>query len=181
MPKRGEPEPPPARRPWGRYRLAAVIGIGIVAVLLIANTHPWTYVAPPPPSFQLKTLTVTFTGSGSGAVHSGDLCLGHCPLSAAVGSSASVAFLVEPNTAITGNCDPSPHFTITKVAENPSSAAFALTAVSANNGEKLPVTIPDPLGGTTCVDTDQIWVTFSVADQGPSSQTPALQVTVTES
>lgn len=165
------------RRFWGRYQLLAVCVIGAVAVVLIANTHPWSFLEPVP-SFELVTLDVTYTGSGATGVHSGSICPNECPVRAGVGSTVTVGFLVVPVSSV--NCSPSTYFTITKVTQT-STGAFSLTGVSANAGAKLPVTIPNPVGGKSCETSDEIYVAFSVSDQGPSSQTPVLEVTVTQS
>jgi len=149
-------------------------------VVLIATIHPWWTTATPVPAFTLESLTVAFTGSGASAVHATSVCAGHCPVRLSVGERQTLVFTVTPTTHIT-NCSPSPYYTVTNVVETSSGGAFGLVNVSANSGASLPVNIPSPLGGPTCVTTAQIWVTFGVADQGPSNQTPALKVTVTQS
>jgi len=175
------PEAPRRRRRWGRWTLVAVCAIGAVAVILIATTRPtWIY-GPREPEFTLESIAVGFTGSGAGAVSATSICGGHCPVRLSVGTTQLLAFTVTPSTPI-GNCSPSTHFTVTKVVESSTTGAFPVDSVSADvHHTALPVTIPNPLGGSTCVTTAQIWVTFGVVDQGPSTQTPSLKVTVTES
>ena len=170
--------PPAARRPfWTRNRLLAVCVAGVVAVIVIANTHPWSLLEPAP-SIELASLGVTMVGSGAGGVHAASTCANQCPVRANVGSTVTVSFLVVPYGSIT--CTPSVYYTITKVTQT-STGAFTLTGVTANSGAKLPVTLPDPVGGSTCQTSDEIFVSFSVANQGPSTQTPTVQVTVTQS
>jgi len=180
MAERRPAAPAQPRRTWGRYRIAAVVVAGAVAVLLIANSHPWSLAGPAPAAFELKSLSVTFTGSGSGGVMAVSVCQTECPVHAHVGDTATVGFTVSPVHAFTGNCSPSVYYTVTKVTES-STGAFQVANVTANSNEKLPVTLPDPLGKPGCLVNDQIWVVFTVVDSGPSVQTPTLQVTVTQS
>lgn len=171
--------PPPKRPFWGRYRLLAAVGAGVVAVVLIATTHPWIPSGPAPPTFVLKGMTITFAGTGATGVKSELVCAGVCPVSAPVGSFPRVPFSVSPTSTSTGNCSPTTYYSITAVSVV-SPVAFTLHALSVNSGGALPVTLPDPYGGTTCVETVEIWVTFSVADVGPANQTPTLKVSVTK-
>jgi len=171
-------ETPPPRRPfWGRYRLLAAVAAGAVAVLLIATTHPWISSGPPPPTIVLKSLTISFTGTGASGVQSELVCESSCPVSAQVGSYPRVPFSVSPVSPAVGTCSPTPYYNITAVAvETPE--AFTIHAISVNDGQSLPVTLPDPFGGSSCVETVQIWVTFAVADVGAASQSPTLKVSV---
>ena len=169
--------PPARRRFWTRGRLLAVCVAGVVAVIVIANTHPWSLLETTP-TIELQSLGVTMVGSGATGVHAPSPCAGQCPVAAHAGSTVTVSFLVVPYGSIT--CNPSVYYTITKVTQT-STGAFTLTGVTANSGAKLPVTIPDPVGGSTCQTSDEIYVSFSVTNQGPSSQIPTLQVTVTQS
>ena len=175
------PVPPPARRRrLGRLQLVGICIAGVVVVLLVATVHPWWGKPTPPPTFTLVTLDVTFNGSASSAVHATSICAGHCPITLSAGTEQTLAFTVTPYTAI-ANCSPSTYYTVTKVTETTTGSAFQLNSVSADTGTKLPVTIPNPLGSSTCVTTATIYVSFGVADQGPTNQTPALKVTVTHS
>jgi hypothetical protein len=172
------PSAPPARRRfWTRYRLLAICVVGVVAVALIANTHPWNFLEPSP-SFVLQSVTVTIGGSGASGVHSASVCSQQCPFSAKVGTNPTFDLLIVPDASM--NCSPTVHYSITKVATS-SSGAFSISGVTANSGEKLPVTLPDPLGAPVCQTRDTLHVSLSVSDQGPSTQTLALQVTVTHS
>jgi len=173
-------ELPPARRPfWGRYRLLAAIAAGAVAVVLIATTHPWVPSGPPPPTFVLKSMSISFGGTGSSGVQSELVCADACPVSAQVGSYPRVPFSVSPQSTSTGNCSPSTYYSITAVAVV-TPEAFTIHSISVNSGGSLPVTLPDPYGGTSCVETVEIWVTFSVANVGPATQSPSLKVSVTK-
>ncbi|MGB6500253.1 MAG: hypothetical protein WBG19_02475 [Thermoplasmata archaeon] len=181
MPPKPVDPPPRPRRRLGRWPLIAICTVGAIAVILIATTHPWWTAATPEPTITLTTMSISFTGSGSGAVKATSVCAGHCPVLLSVGGSQTLTFTVTPDTAFT-NCDPSVYYTVTKVTETTTGGAFPIAGVTADSGRtSLPVTIPNPVGSTTCVTTAQIWVDFNVVDQGPSSQTPALKVTVIQS
>jgi len=152
---------------------------GAIAVVVIATVHPWWIDSATGPEFTLSTLAITFAGSAATAVTATTVCGGHCPVTLGVGASQLLAFTVTPNSAIT-NCSPKVHYSVTKVVETSTGGAFPIASVTADvDHTALPVTIPSPLGGSTCVTTAQIWVTFDVVNEGPSHQTPALKVTVT--
>lgn len=176
----GKKDAPVVRRPvWTRWRLLAAVAAGVVAVVLIATTHPWIPNGPAPPTIELKSLSISFSGSGASGVQSELICEDACPVAATVGSSPRVPFSVSPQSTSVGNCSPTTYYSISAVAvESPQ--AFTIHSISVNSGGSLPVTLPDPYGGSSCVETVQLWVTFSVADVGPASQSPTLKVTVTK-
>jgi hypothetical protein len=173
--------PKPRRRGW--LSILAVCAVGVLAVSAIATIHPWWGGSSAAPTFTLKTLNVTFVGSGAGSVKADDLCELKCPAKLSAGTSGLIGFTVTPDATIRG-CDPSPYFTITKVTEVTTGGAFPLASVTADSQQALPVTIPNPLNpgnGGTCVTTAEVWLTLTVVDQGPATQSPAFKVTVTKS
>lgn len=173
------PPPPRRRLRWGRGPLIAVVVAGVVAVVLIATIHPWA-LGPAPAKFTLSGLDVSLTGSGASGVTVIDVCLHRCPATVSVGEKYIADFTVNPKATVT--CGDSTYFSVTKVKETTTGGAFSIENVSADaKSVPLPITIPYPLTGASCVTTAEIWVTFSVSDHGAPSQTPALVATVTES
>ncbi len=149
--------------------------------MLIATTHPWWAGGTPLPAFTLATMDITFAGSGASAVKATAICNGHCPVRLSEGDSQVLAFTVTPTVTISG-CNPAVYYSVTKVNETSTGGAFVVTHVGAGvSNAPLPVTLPNPLGGPTCVLTAEVWVTFEVRDLGPSTQSPALKVTVVQS
>jgi hypothetical protein len=172
-------EPPRRRRRWGRKTLIIVCIAGAIAVLLIATIHPWWIGSSTAPQFVLDTMNISFGGSAAAAVEATSICNGHCPVTLSVGTTQLLGFTVTPESTIT-NCSPKVHYSVTKVTETSTGGAFPIESVGADvDHTALPVTIPNPVGGSTCVTTAQIWVTFDVVDQGASHQIPQLKVTVT--
>ncbi|HTP56069.1 MAG TPA: hypothetical protein VML53_05335 [Thermoplasmata archaeon] len=177
MTDKAPPTPPRRRQRWGRWTLIGVCAVGAVVVILIATTHPWWSTSSPAPEFTMKTLAISFTGTGASAVKATAVCGGRCPFPIPAGSHTTVTFTITPNSQPTG-CDWSTYYRVTKVVET-TSGAFALTGVTADNPPvALPVPIPYPYNGSTCISYAQIWLAFSVVDSGASTQTPALTVTV---
>jgi len=170
--------PAPRRRRWSRGSLVAVCVVGAIAVIAIATIHPWWGSPGALPQFTLQTLAISFAGNGSAAVKATNVCAGHCPITLSEGQRQTLSFTVNPVPPL-AVCNPSKYYTVKSVVET-SAGAFGLTGVTAGtSGSPLPITIPDPVGGPTCQETAQIWLSFLVGNSGPPHQTPALKVTVT--